>query len=76
MGWGRYGQVCLFDIFPSPALSLVFERGGGPLGITVIYRLISNHTRVRARLSKINIVAKALCGCGCNYESVEHILWS
>jgi hypothetical protein len=30
--------------------------------------LISNHTRVRAHLSRINIVA--------DYETVDHILWS
>jgi hypothetical protein len=30
MGWGRYGQVCLFNISPIAALSLVFGRGGGP----------------------------------------------
>jgi hypothetical protein len=44
--------------------------------ITVISRLISNHTRVRTHLSRINIVAEALCGCGCDYETVDHILWS
>jgi hypothetical protein len=36
----------------------------------------SNHTQVRAHLSRINIVAEALCGCGCDYETVDHILWS
>jgi hypothetical protein len=40
--------------------------------ITVISRLIFNHTRVRAHLSRINIVAEALCGCGCDYETVDH----
>jgi hypothetical protein len=44
--------------------------------ITVIFRLISNHTRVRAHLSRINNVAEALCGCGRDYETVDHILWS
>jgi hypothetical protein len=32
MGWGKYGQVCLFNISLSPALSLVFGSGGGPSG--------------------------------------------
>jgi hypothetical protein len=31
-GWGRYGQVCFFNISPSPALSLIFGRGGGTSG--------------------------------------------
>jgi hypothetical protein len=43
--------------------------------ITVISRLISNQTRVKAHLSRINIVAEALCGCGCDYETVDHIQW-
>jgi hypothetical protein len=32
--WGDMGtgQVCLFNISPSPAISLVFGRGGGPSG--------------------------------------------
>jgi hypothetical protein len=42
--------------------------------ITLIFCLISNHTRVRAHLSRINIVAEALCGCECDYETVDHIL--
>jgi hypothetical protein len=70
-GMGRYS----FSIFPRIRLSpwfldVVADR---PV-ITVIYRLISNHTRVRAYLSRINIVAEALCGCGCDYETVYHIL--
>jgi hypothetical protein len=69
---GRYA----FSIFPRVRLSpwfldVVADR---PV-ITVISRLISNHTRVRAaHLSRINIVAEALCGCGCDYETVDHIL--
>jgi hypothetical protein len=63
-----------FSIFPRVQLSpwfldVVVDR-------PVISRLISNHTRVRAHLSRINIVAEALCGCGCDYETVDHILWS
>jgi hypothetical protein len=66
-----------FSIFPRLRLSpwfldVVADR---PV-ITVIFRLISNHTRVRAHLSRINNVAEALCGCGCDYETVDHILWS
>jgi hypothetical protein len=55
-----------FSIFPRIRLSpwfldVVVDR---PV-ITVIFRLISYHTRVRAHLSRIIIVAEALCGCGC-----------
>jgi hypothetical protein len=69
---GRYP----FSIIPRVRLSpwfldVVADR---PV-ITVISRLISNHTRVRAHLSRIDIVAEALCGCGCDYETVDHILW-
>jgi hypothetical protein len=56
-----------FSIFPRVRLSpwildVVADR---PV-ITVISRLISNHIRVRAHLSRIHIVA----------ETVNHILWS
>jgi hypothetical protein len=60
MGCRRYGQVCFFNISLSSALFLVLRRGGGSLVITVISRLISNHTRVRTHLSRINIVTEAL----------------
>jgi hypothetical protein len=64
-----------FSIFPQVQLSpwfldVVADRSV----ITVISRLISYHTRVRAHLSRINIVVEALCGCGCDYETVDHIL--
>jgi hypothetical protein len=70
---GRYA----FSIFPRVRLSprfldVVADR---PV-ITAISRLISNHTRVTAHLSRMNIVAEAMCGCGCDYETVDHILWS
>jgi hypothetical protein len=70
---GRYA----FSVFPRVWLSpwfldLVADR---PV-IKVISRLISNHNRVKTHLSRINIVAAALCGGGCNYETVDHILWS
>jgi hypothetical protein len=70
---GRYA----FSIFPRVRLSPWFLDVvvDCPV-ITVISRLISNHTRVRAHLIRINIVAEALCGCGCDYEMVDHILWS
>jgi hypothetical protein len=63
MGWERYGHVWFLDVVANRPV------------ITVISRLISNHTRVRAHLSRINIVAE-LCGCGCDYKTVDHILWS
>jgi hypothetical protein len=63
---GRYA----FSIFPRVRLSpwfldVVADR---PV-ITVISRLIFNHIRVEAHLSRINIVAEALC-----YETVDYIL--
>jgi hypothetical protein len=66
-----------FSIFPQVRLppwflDVVADR---PV-ITVISHLIFYHTRVRAHLSRINIVAEALCGCECDYETVDHILWS
>jgi hypothetical protein len=30
----------------------------------------------RVHLSRIIIVAEALCGCRCDYETVDHILWN
>jgi hypothetical protein len=70
---GRYA----FSIFPRVRLSPWFLNVVADRPIfTVIFRLISNHTRVRAHLSRINNVAEALCGCGCDYETVDHILWS
>jgi hypothetical protein len=45
--------------------------------ITVVSRLMSNHTRVKSHLNRIKIVAEATpCGCGDDYETVDHILWS
>jgi hypothetical protein len=35
--------------------------------ITVVSRLMSNHTRVKANLNRIKIVTKAVCGCGKDY---------
>jgi hypothetical protein len=66
---GRYA----FSIFPRARLSPWFLNvvADRPV-ITVISRLISNHTRVRAHLSRINIVPETMCG----YETVDHILWS
>jgi hypothetical protein len=70
---GRYA----FSIFARVQLSLWFlSVVADRQVITVISHLISNQTRVRAHLSRINIVADALCGCGCDYETVDHILWS
>jgi hypothetical protein len=70
---GRYAFSILSRVRLSPwFLDVVVDC---PV-ITVISRLISYHTRVRAHLSRINIVAEALCGCGCDYETVDHILWS
>jgi hypothetical protein len=70
---GRYA----FSIFPRVRLSAWFLNVvADRLVFTVISRLISNHTRVKAHLSRINIVGEALCGCGCDYETVDHILWS
>jgi hypothetical protein len=70
---GRYAFLIFHRVRLSPwFLDVVADRPA----IMVISRLISNHTRVRAHLSRINIVAEALCGCGCDYETVDHILWS
>jgi hypothetical protein len=70
---GRY----IFSIFPRVRLFPWFlDVMADRSMITVISRLISNPTRVRAHLSRVNIVAEALCGCGCDYETVDHILWS
>jgi hypothetical protein len=44
--------------------------------ITVVSRLMSNHTRVKANLNRKTIVTKAVCGCGKDYWTVYHILWS
>jgi hypothetical protein len=70
---GRYA----FSMFPRIQLSPWFLDVvvDCPV-ITVISRLISNHTRVRAHLGRINIVAEALCGCGCDYETADHIMWN
>jgi hypothetical protein len=67
---GRYA----FSIFPRVRLCPWFSDvvADRPV-ITVISRLISNHTRVRAHLSRMNIVAEALCGCACDYETVDHM---
>jgi hypothetical protein len=70
---GRYAFSIFFRVRLSPWFLDVVA--GHPV-IMVISRLIFNHTRVRAHLSRINIVAEALCGCGCDYETVDHILWS
>jgi hypothetical protein len=70
---GRYVFSIFLRVQLSPwFLDVVADR---PV-ITVISCLISNHTQVRAYLSRMNIVAEALCGCRCDYETVDHILWS
>jgi hypothetical protein len=38
-------------------------------------RLMSYHTRVKSHMNRTKIVAKAVWGCGEDYETVDHILW-
>jgi ribonuclease HI len=69
---GRY----TFSIYPQVSLlpwfsKLQFTR---PI-ITQISRLISNHTRVKSHLNRINIVSEALCACEKDYETIDHLLW-
>jgi ribonuclease HI len=69
---GRY----TFSIYPKVELrpwfsGLTYERNI----ITSISRLISNHNRTKSHLNRIGIVSTALCSCGDDYESVDHILW-
>jgi hypothetical protein len=68
---GRYAFLIFLRLSPC-FLDVMADRSV----IRVIFRLISNQTRVRAHLSRVNIVAEALWGCGCDYETVDHILWS
>lgn len=42
---------------------------------TVLGRLLSNHYRRHSHLQRINIVDDALCVCGHNYETPDHMLW-
>jgi hypothetical protein len=76
VGARRNGQVCLFNL-SSCAVSLWFHglEVDRPF-ITVVTHLMSNHTQVKSHLNRINIVAEAVCGCGEDYETVDHILWS
>jgi hypothetical protein len=41
----------------------------------ILSRILSNHTRLRHLLGRINIVGDMLCTCGQDYESVDHRLW-
>jgi hypothetical protein len=41
----------------------------------ILCRVLSNHTRLRHHLGRINIVDDMLCTCGQDYESVDHRLW-
>jgi hypothetical protein len=51
------------------------SSSGFQVWFSMISKLISNHTRVKAHRNRINIVIDALCGSGCDYETVDHILW-
>jgi hypothetical protein len=44
--------------------------------IRVVLRLMSNHTRVKYHLNRRKKVAEAVFGCGEDYKTVDHILWS
>jgi hypothetical protein len=61
----------VFSISPRVQLHVWFHRLGlDRLFITVVSRLISNRTQVKAHLNRIEIVREAVCGCEKNYETV------
>jgi hypothetical protein len=43
--------------------------------ITIINRMISNHTCLRSHLRRISILEIQICVCGVDYETVDHVLW-
>jgi hypothetical protein len=66
----KEGQECLFNVQLDLWLLGLKEI------YTVVSRLMSNHTRIRAPFNRIKIATKAVYGCGEDYETVDHILWS
>jgi hypothetical protein len=66
---GKYA----FSITPREQLYPWFH---GLQFITLVSHLVSNHTRVKSQLNRINIVAEAVSGCGEDFEKVDHPLWS
>lgn len=43
--------------------------------IVFINRIITNHTRLRTHLNRIDIIDDPLCLCGDEYETIDHLLW-
>lgn len=38
-------------------------------------RLISDHTRCKAHLTRINILDTPICDCSLNYQTIDHMIW-
>jgi hypothetical protein len=66
-----------FSICPGTSLSPWFARitERDRAFIVTTSRIISNHTRVRSHLNRIQILPDPVCVCGGDYETVDHILW-
>lgn len=69
------GRFC-FSILPKISSEAWYKRS--PLDrqkIVFWNRIISNHTRCKKSLNRFEITNSALCPCGENYQSVDHIIF-
>jgi hypothetical protein len=69
---GRYA----YFIWPVVSIMPWFRRfDGDRVIISMINRMMPNHSCLRSHLGRISIVESPLCVCSRDYEAVDHVLW-
>jgi ribonuclease HI len=69
---GRY----TFSLLPQVPSESWFRHVDLPRSVIVTNsRIMLNHNRLNCHLNRFNIVESALCSCGEDYETVDHVLW-
>jgi len=65
-----------FSIIPSVSFKSFFKNiHWNRREVQILCRIVSNHTRLRHHLGRINILNDMLCSCEKDYDSVDHKLW-
>jgi ribonuclease HI len=70
---GRFSFSILPNISLSPWFRDITDEDRNY--IVTLSRILTNHTRTRNHLNRIQIVDDPICVCSENYETVDHILW-
>ena len=73
---GELGRFC-FSILNNVSLSTWFQKFGelNRYSVTILSRIIANHTRLKDHLNRINIEDSSLCLVCETYKSCDHVVW-